>query len=196
MGLGFLTGMSALERVFFFCAVVSGLFFLLRIALLLVGVGHGTGDLTPHMDMTHDTHIVGSSDTSFQLLSIQSLTAFFLMFGLVGLTLTRGSGINEGLAILGAFVAGLGTMFLIAYITALMFRLQSSGTMDVRKAVGEEGTVYLTIPADGTGQAQISVQNRLSIFDAVAADKKPIKTGEHIKVVRVTEGKILVVERV
>jgi membrane-bound ClpP family serine protease len=76
-----------------------------------------------------------------------------------------------------------------------MKNLQSSGTIDVQNAVGQEGTVYLTIPADGTGKAQVTVQDRLKVYEAVSEYGEEIPSGERIKVVKVVSGNILVVEK-
>jgi membrane-bound ClpP family serine protease len=61
--------------------------------------------------------------------------------------------------------------------------------------LGSGGSVYLRIPADGSGQVQVEVDGRLQIFDAVSAKKEEIKTGDQITVVWVQDNGVLVVEK-
>ena len=82
-------------------------------------------------------------------------------------------------------------VFLLAKLMQKARGLESSGTVDVNRAVGQRGTVYLTIPRDGRGQVQIVLQERLMTLDArtTGAD---LPTGTKIRVDRV-EDRILVV---
>ncbi|MFC1735660.1 NfeD family protein [Candidatus Hydrogenedentota bacterium] len=183
---------SGLEKFFVLCALGGGVIFVLRLLMEFVGMG----DTDVDVDGVDADLDIGDSDISFNLFTLQGLTGFFLMFGLVGLALARSSGVAEVVAIGGGVIAGAAMMFVVAAIYRFMEQLQSSGTLDMSNAVGQEGTVYLTIPQAGTGQAQITVQDHLKIFDAVSEDKKEIKTGERVRVKEVVSGGTLVVERV
>jgi membrane protein implicated in regulation of membrane protease activity len=116
------------------------------------------------------------------------------MFGLVGLALLSADQ-SPWLATGAAIVAGLFTLWLVGIIFRTMRRMQSDGTMQIATAVGQEGTVYLTIPDNGTGQVQVSVQGGLKIFNAVSAGNQRIPTGDRIRVVKVVSGTMLMVER-
>ena len=80
-------------------------------------------------------------------------------------------------------------------IFSQMKRLQTEGTINIQNTIGTEGSVYLTIPKNGTGQVQIIVQGSLKIFDAISKKKNVIATGEKIQVVGVASGNTLVVEK-
>ena len=56
-----------------------------------------------HLDSA-DAHHVG--DPGFQLFSLQGITGFFIMFGLVGLALSRGGGQIVWTASAGSLPAG------------------------------------------------------------------------------------------
>ena len=176
-----------MESFFIACAVLGGALFLVRLAAQFIGGPHDA-DFAPVE--THDT------DLGFKILSLQGITAFFMMFGLVGWALLKQKGIGETWAICGAVAAGIGSVWLISQIIRSMKRLESSGTMDPTKAVGQVGTVYLTIPAGGTGKAQVAIQGQSRILDAVARNKEEIKTEERIRVAEVVNGSLLVVERI
>ena len=185
---GFLD-LSGLEKVYIVCIVAGGFLFVTRVVMTMFG---GDGDFD--VDAPGDIDLSG--DGGFQLFSLHGLTGFFVMFGLVGLSLLRESGAGELLSVAGGFLAGTVTLLLFANIMAWMQKLQVSGTLKLEKAVGEKGTVYLNIPAKGTGKARVAVQNRLKVFDAVAEDKKAIKTGDRIEVVEVIKPDTLIVKKV
>jgi membrane protein implicated in regulation of membrane protease activity len=126
---------------------------------------------------------------------MQGLTAFFMMFGLIGLALVRAN-LATGLTILGGTAAGMFAVWLISILFSQMKRLQSDGTINVQNAVGATGSVYLTIPAKGSGRIQVAVQGSLRIIDAIAKDKKAIGTGTKVRVVEVLEDNTLVVEKI
>jgi len=193
----FFESLTILEKVFFVCAAVGGILFMIR--LLLQFIGHDS-------DMFHDVdgfHTDGldadgdiDSDASFKLLTFQGLTSFFMMFGLVGLALMRQSKVGGLLAIVGGLAAGAAAVWIIAKLFTLMLKLQSSGTVDNEGAVGAEGTVYLRIPANGTGKVQVRNRDRLREYDAVTEDEEDIQTGDRVRVVKIVSGNVMVVEKI
>ncbi|GAB4266824.1 MAG: hypothetical protein Kow0029_00850 [Candidatus Rifleibacteriota bacterium] len=157
-----------------------------------LGVDHGELVETN----THSAgHSIDDSDASFKFVSIQGLTAFFMMFGWVGLALIRDNALPGWAAVAGGFVGGAFTVYVLAVIFKFAMKLQSDGTMRIKSALGSGGTVYLRIPADGIGQVQVEVDGRLKVFDAVSSTKEEIKTGEQITVVWVQDNGVLVVEK-
>jgi membrane protein implicated in regulation of membrane protease activity len=182
---------TALEYFFMACAIVGGILFVFRLALFFLGGGDADLDAdVPGSDGGFD-----DSDSSFRFLSVQSLSAFFLMFGLVGLALLR-EGVQEPISMIAATAAGVFTVWVVSQIFVQMKKLQSDGTLRIHNAVGQEGTVYLTIPGDASGQVQVSVQGGLRMFDAVSADHQKISTGANIRVIKIVSGKVLVVEEI
>ena len=53
------------------------------------------------------------SDIGFRMISLQGLSAFFMMFGLVGLALYRQSQVGVIISIVGAVAAGMGSVWVI-----------------------------------------------------------------------------------
>jgi len=199
----FFASLSPVQKVFLFCAITGGIVFILRIALMLFGLGdhdfdmdHGDFD---HVDFDHgdfdhpDDHL--DSDSSFKLFSLQGLTGFFMMFGVVGLGLSRQALIPDIFAVVIGTLAGLFTVWLLGKLMFAMNRLQSDGTVKISNAIGAQGKVYLRIPVEGTGQVQIPIQGRLMMYDAVSTGKEEIKTGDQVVVIDITGGNILVVEK-
>jgi membrane protein implicated in regulation of membrane protease activity len=163
----------------------------------MADAGH-IGDLGGSIGDAHGVELhdgdVGSTDVSFKFLSIQGVSAFFLLFGLVGLAVTKGGG-GVWVSLPAGLAAGLITVWIVGLIFAGMQRLQADGTLRTENAVGMDGTVYLTIPEGGTGKVNVSVQGALREFEAVSRDNQRIETGTRVRVVEVKSGGILVVER-
>lgn len=183
----FFMTLSPLDRVFMICAAVGGLTFTVR--MIMMFAGGGDSDMGGDMEMD----VGGDSDTSFQILTVEGLTVFFLMFGIIGLCLHISFHLPAVFAIAGAFAAGMASVWLIAKVMILVSKLQSSGTIDLRTAIGQEGTVYLRIPEEGTGKVNVTVQGRLKVMEALSNKKEEIKTEGRIIVVDVVNN-VLVVE--
>jgi len=170
---------NSIEQLFLLSGIVGGIILVLRMLLMIVGLDHHGADV--HVD----------SDAGFQALTIQGLSSFFAMFGVVGYTLHHGGIVGSVLALVGAVGAGVFSMWLIQKIFRSMLRLQSTGTVSLYAAVGSEGSVYLTVGKDG-GRVQINFANRLREFEAVSADGSTLPTGTPIRVQSVTANTLVV----
>ena len=191
-----MSSLSPLDWVFAVSAVLGGVLLIVRLILMLVG-HHGEFNVDVH-SLEH-IEVIQDSGASFQIFSVQGFTAFFLMFGLIGLAVHRQyAGEQEPswvapVSIGAAVLAGTIAFWVMVLLMALMRKLQSSGTLNLQNSVGREGSVYLTIPAGGIGKVQVAVQEHLMIFDAIAEDKLEIKTGERVRVRKVVSGNVMVV---
>jgi membrane protein implicated in regulation of membrane protease activity len=193
---------TALEKFYLTCGAVGGLLFLIRLGLLMVGIDHHGGDFDAHAGDVHggDVHAdahdgAHNTDQGFKILTIQGMTAFFMMFGWVALAVSRSTGSSLILAFPAGFAAGGFAIYIMGWAMHAMVKMQSSGNIDIKNAIGQEGHVYLTIQKNGSGVVSIEVQKRLREMDAVASDKSEIKTGTRVRVVAL-EGAVLVVDRV
>jgi membrane protein implicated in regulation of membrane protease activity len=203
---------TVLQQIFALCALVGGIGLVLRLILQFVGgvadadadFDAGDVDVDVDVDMDIDADVdadvgdadgTGAATASFHLLSLHGITAFFLMFGLVGLMLSRRAKMGSMLALVGGTAAGFAALYLVAKAFQWMRSLQSSGTINLQNAVGEVGTVYLRIPAEGTGKIQVAVQGRLRTLNAVAEDKQELSTGRKVQVVNVVGGNTMVVKK-
>ena len=185
-----------IEIIYWASTIIGGTLFILRLIMLFIGGGDGDNALDTALD-SGDADLSGhhgDADVSFQLLSLQGLTSFFMMFGLVGLALLKAS-LPVFVTVIGGILAGLGTVAIVSLIFTQMKRLQTDGTLNIQNTVGKDGDVYLTIPKNGSGQVQIIVQGSLKIFDAVSSNKNPIATGEKVHVLGVAGGNTLIVEK-
>ena len=179
-----------IEIIYWASTIIGGTLFILRLVMMFVG-----GDFSDDgLDSALEVGDHAGADISFKLLSVQGLTSFFMMFGLVGLALLKA---NQPvlLTVIGGMLAGLATVAVTGVIFTQMKRLQTEGTINIQNTIGTEGVVYLTIPKNGTGQVQIIVQGSLKIFDAVSSHKNVITTGEKVRVSGISSGNTLIVEK-
>src|SRR6266542_2153923 len=79
-----------------------------------------------------------------------------------------------------------GALFGVAYLMRSLHRLKADGTVRIERAVGQNGTVYLTIPAQkaGVGKVTLSLQNRTVEYQAVTPHQQ-LPTGSKIVVTAV-----------
>jgi len=179
--------LNSFEIFFLACALIGGFFVLIRLILQFAG---GDSDIDTDVDI--DAHHT-DADAGFKLLSMHGLTSFLMMFGLVGLAFYRQNQAGFFVSIVGGTGAGLASVWVIGRLFSLVTRLQSSGTIGIESAVGGEGTVYLTIPAGGTGRVLITFNNRQREFDAMARNAAEIATGKRVRVTEV-RGNMVIVE--
>lgn len=194
--------LDGLDRLLLIVAAVGGLMFLVQIVMMLVGgLGHASGDVDldlgdggSSLDGAGDADIGhAGADISFKLLSLQGMSAFLMMFGLIGLALRLSNHAGVLLALGGGALGGGATVWLIDRIFRMFSKLQHSGTIDMRHAIGQEGSVYLTIPGKEPGKVRLDVQGRMRVLDAVSADGARLGVDTRVKVTALGANGLLIV---
>jgi hypothetical protein len=171
-----------LHDFFLYSAVAGGALFVVQLVLSAMGAGDADLDLGAghHGDLSGHS----SADTAFKLLSLQGLTAFFGMFGLVGLALYHESKAGPTASVLGGLLGGALTTWLISRIFRAAKGLEGSGTIKLESAIGLTGTVYLGIAPNKPGKVTLTMAGRLLTLDATCAEQT-LDTGTEVRVVRV-----------
>ena len=183
IGLGDVTG---LDLIFGITALVGTVLFLIWFVLMMLGGVMGdVGEAIFGADIGMD------ADLSFKALTFQGIAAFMMMFGLVGLWVSRGTD-SQAMGIIVGGGAGGASMFAVSKIMTLFKEMETSGTADINNATGETGEVYMRIPANGKGQVQVPLQGTLRTLDAMSATNEKIATGTLIVVTKVLAGVLVV----
>lgn len=175
------------RQIFYAIGIFSLGVLVIQILLTLVGLDHhGDADLSGH----------GDHDSGMGLLSIRTITAFFVGFGWTGAIM-----LNHGYSVVAAIAAGTvtGAAFLLAtwFLITNLLRLQSSGgNVDYNNAIGSVGTVYTTIPAAeaGGGQIELMLQGRLMMAEAYTKAAWNLKPNSKAKVIALIGRNTLLVE--
>ena len=159
---------------------------------LILGELGGDGGLDIDTDM-HADH----PGAEFGLLSIQSLSAFFLGYGWIGLSAYRFLDIGFTGSALIAVGAGAGVAWLMVYMLRTFLKFENNTNVSINQAVGLVGEVYATVPPAGEGKGKIILvinQSQHNYF-ATQESEDPIPTRTRVRVVRAdTASNLIVVE--
>lgn len=175
-------------------AIVGTAVFLIRLVLMLVG--GAASDLDFSVDHAGADAHHGDPGDALKVLSIQSLFAFAMGFGWVGLGGLKGAGWSFTPSVLAGVAGGVGMVWLLGLLLKGVHDLQSSGNVAIESALGREGDVYATIPGNsgGRGQVRMTLSQRQRIYNAVTeGDELPTST--RVKVTRVNQDNTLTVAR-
>ena len=180
--------LASIEKIFWAIALLFSLLFLVQTLLSFIG-GDGAeagGDA--------DASISGDDGAGHQFFTIKNLIAFFTIFGWTGIACLKG-GLNQGVSIGLAVLAGSIVVVIMAILFKSMNRLKQSGTLQTKNAIGLIAETYLLIPAsrEGFGKVHVKVQGSLHELQAMTDDMQPIPTGKLVKVTDVMNESILLV---
>ncbi len=147
------------------------------------GLDDGQADGEAHEGDAHQHH--HGSTWLFGVLSFRTVLIGLTFFGLTGKA-SMASGFEMPLPLVIAVACGLASMYGVYFLMRGLFKLTADGTERIAMSVGEEGTVYLTVPANhsGKGKVHVPVQNRLIEYEASTGGEK-LPTGTRVVVVSV-----------
>ena len=133
---------------------------------------------------------------TMRMFTMQTVMAFLCVFGwttIVGYSSGSSSWMSSFLGILFGVIA----MYAIAKLAQLSTKLVANGTFNPKNAIGTEGSVYIPIPANGSGNGKINiiVQGSLMECDAMTEESEQLSTGDKIRVTDIV-GDVLVVEKI
>jgi hypothetical protein len=172
-------------QMFYGVAVISLVALVFQIILSVVfGMDHGA-----------DVPDVGDHDSGMGIFSVRGVTAFFTGFGWTGVVCTK-QGLSLPVTLAIALAVGGVLMIGIFIMMRSFMRLQSDGNIDYGNAVGQLGTVYVTIPPvqRAGGQVETMIQGRLITTEALQKGSQPLKPGTKVKVVERIGSSTLIVE--
>lgn len=178
--------------IYFSIAIVGTSLFLVKMILFLLAGDGDAGDL----DAGSGSHMDGGE--AFTLLSIQSILAFFMGFGWMGLACREEWGVDKTTSMMAAAGFGFAMMFFNSFLMMKIKGLDGSGKNDISNAVGVRGRAYTDIPkkGEGMGQVEITVNGKQQIINAFSEDKK-IKSFASIVVMDVDDsGNAIVQEEI
>lgn len=194
-------------------ALVGTIFFVIRLGMALIGIDFGDGDGdTGGFDLDLADAESGVDDMSgtategmdhaessnvFKFISIQTVTAFAMGFGLGGLMALHTFGLTIVPSLGVAVAVGVLFTWLIVWLFQLMYAMESSGNISIKQAWDTEGIAAAGIPATGTGTGRVRVviEDRQRTYAARTDESEPIRTGERIRVVRVNADNTVTVAR-
>lgn len=201
--------LSVSMKILWGVTLSASLIFIIQTIMTFFGADAHSGDFDINTDTDFDAggadidvadaSVDGASGhgSGIGLLSFRNLVNFCLGFGWTAILL--GDQVKStALLLVVAALVGVGLVALVMLLFKWISGMQESGNINVYKsAVDCQGTVYLGIPAErsGQGKVQISINNSVREFDAVT-DGPALKTGAKIRVVDVVSSNTLLVEEI
>ena len=197
--------LNSLQQVMFIIATVATSLMIILIIMMLIGMESGEafdGDIDADLDVDLDD-IDGSdifNQESFfslgglKIITIRGMLAFFSIGGWVVYLMAENS--HAWLATVVGIISGAIAAVLLAYVMRAIFRLESSGNLDYRTAVGKMAVVYIRIPKKGEGHGKVILthQGKLIEVDAITFDENDILTKKEVKVVGLENDTTMIVE--
>lgn len=181
-------------------ALLGTAFFLIRTVSMFVGGDSGMDadfDVDVDLDTGPDVDVdVDDSSHSFKILSLQAISSFFMGFGWGGLGAYRGGGWPLGTSAAFAVLSGVAMVWLLAKMLAWVHRLQSSGNVPMYHALEAEGTVYSSVPAQGSGMGRVRVViDDREIYYRAVTDGEELSRSQKVRVVAVNDDNSVTVTR-
>ena len=176
--------MEQLITVFYYIAWISTVLFVLKMIMFSVfgGDTEVSSDFTGSME----------TETSFDFLSIQSILAFLMGTGWMGVAALT----QFKLGLFGSILAGVGFGFMMMFFSAWLMlcikRLNHKVTRDYYKSIGVIGQAYTGFSPHSKGQIQIDFDGKLSVEEAFNDNDYEIKSFSKIKVVKYENGLIYI----
>lgn len=174
-----------INNIFFYGGIISTVVLLVK-ALLPIDFGSEIGG---------DFNIMTESDSSFTLLTIESILSFFMCFGWMGYYALHFMHSSLKVALIIALVSGVAGMAFFAWLFSLFKKMESVPKVDLKDLIEKQGKSYTRFAPKGNGQIQIDFMGKLATLDAVNNSDVEINSFEMIKVVKV-ENNIVYIERI
>jgi membrane-bound ClpP family serine protease len=101
------------------------------------------------------------------------------------------------ISLLCGIAMGFVAMYLVAIMLRALKKLETSGTINMKSAIGQIGEVYLTVPEmdKGRGKVNLVLGGQLQDYAAISRDSEPIAFGTKVRVVDIEDDDTLVVQR-
>jgi hypothetical protein len=186
----FLENLEPLLRTFWIVASITSIIFIIQTIMTFMGV-----DATDGLDADFDSDFEGG-DSEFQLFSLRNLINFLLGFSWTGISFYN-SIENRTILILISLVVGILFVLVFFYIIKQIQKLAEDNSFKIANTLNKTAEVYLTIPEQktGSGKIMISVNGAYHELKAMTENEK-IPSGTTVKVLRIDNGDVLIVEKI
>ena len=182
------SNLTDFEKFYWIITGVSSLFFIFILITTFIG-----GDVDDVGDI--DAEVDADTGVGFQFFTLKNTVAFYAIFGWSGSSCIN-AGSTQTTTIIISVVCGFILMIMVALLMFYMRKLNDSGTLKMKKALGAVGEVYTTIGAERSkiGKVQIKVQSSLRDLEALTDYNTDLTQGAVVEVVDYTSNGILIVE--
>lgn len=184
----FFENLAPLLRTFWYIAIPTSLIFVIQTIMTFAGA-----DASDGVDADFDSNLHGT-DAPFQLFSLRNLINFLLGFSWTGISFFKTVSSPAVLIGLSLFM---GLVFVLVFFLIIkqVQKLGEDNSFKLTNTINKSAEVYLTIPGhkSGKGKVMISVNGAFHELQAMT-ENDPIPTGAVVKVVKIINNNILIVE--
>lgn len=190
MSMEILEGLDSLLKTFWFVAIPSSLIFIIQTILTFTGA-----DISDGIDADFDGDL-SDVDAPFQLFSLRNLINFLLGFSWTGISFYT-TVANKTFLVVLSLAVGVLFVFMFFYVIKQVQKLAENNSFSIQNTLGKSAEVYLSIPAhkQGKGKIMISVNGAFHELEAMT-ENDSIATGAVVKVVRIENNNLLIVETI
>ena len=180
--------MDTWMQVFWGCAVIGSVIFIIQMILTLIGMD------SSDMDVDFDGADTMDLGGGISLFSIKNFVNFIVGFGWAGVCF-GGAIENKWLLTLIAVLVGVAFVLMFFFIKKQTKKLEHNGAFEIADCVGKTVDVYLRIPANksGKGKVQVSLNGSVHEFDAMT-EGDSIASGQKVEVMSVVDGSTVLVK--
>lgn len=185
----FLENYDSLLKSFWYIAIPVSLFFLIQTVMTFMGVGGSDAE----MEFDSEGH---DGDAAFELFSLRNLINFLLGFSWSGISFYSVIP-NKIILIFVATLIGVIFVALFFLVIKQILKLNEDNSFKIENTLNQTASVYLTIPEkkSGVGKIQISVNGSVHELQAIS-EKEKIETGSLVRVLKIENKSVLVVEKI
>jgi membrane protein implicated in regulation of membrane protease activity len=185
-----LDNLDPLLRAFWFVAIPVSLIFIIQTILTFLGVDSSDG-----LEADFDGNL-SEVDAPFQLFSLRNLINFLLGFSWTGISFFTTIS-NPIVLVIMSLAVGVLFVYLFFIVMKQIQKLAENNSFDIVNTLHKTAEVYLTIPENkrGKGKIMISVNGAFHELEAMTENEK-IQSGSVVKVVKIENNNILIVETI
>lgn len=182
--------LDPLLKTFWYVAIPTSLIFIIQTIMTFVGADASDGI---EADFNGD---LGGEEAPFQLFSLRNLINFLLGFSWTGISFYTTIS-NKPILIILSLAVGISFIFLFFIIIRQVQKLAEDNSFKISNTLNKTAEVYLTIPENkkGKGKIMISVNGAFHELEAMTENQK-IPSGSVVKVVKIENNNILIVETI
>lgn len=175
-------------QVFWGCAIIGSLIFIVQMVLTLIGMD------SSDMDVDFDGADTMDLGGGISLFSIKNFVNFIVGFGWAGVCF-GGAIENKWLLTFVAVLVGVAFVFMFFLIKKQTKKLEHNGAFNIADCVGKTVDVYLRIPANksGKGKVQVSLNGSVHEFEALT-EGDSIPSGKKVEVLSIIDGSTVLVK--
>jgi len=185
-----LENLDTLLKTFWYVAIPTSLIFFIQTIMTFVGA-----DASDGIDADFDGDL-SETEAPFQLFSLRNLINFLLGFSWTGISFYNTIS-NKTILILLSLAVGVLFVILFFIIIRQVQKLAENNSFKLSNTLNKTAEVYLTIPENksGKGKIMISINGAFHELEAMTENEK-IQSGSVVKVVKIENDNILIVETI